>query len=192
MDEYELKLVYMRDCVDAYGNPLGLPAYRRTVQRRKLVQATQWPIRERLNELEETLGFVLEAYHRESEYKKYVNLPIRKRAQNSEPSFYPRIGDTEAKREIIYRAGQYLDLPWMHCCAATDLFLLAVLDAEFVPLDREVRVIRRFVILDALPRLAFLALVICWIASKQYLSETTRRPHPTGQFSAQHGPYRYD
>jgi hypothetical protein len=159
-DELDPILGYVRDCVDAYVNPLA-PSSERG---RDLVRSARQPIENRRTELEDTLGFLLEAYHWEREYEKYKSLPIRKR-EHPQPWFYPRIGYVETKFEIISRAGRYLDLPWMQCRAATDLFLLAVLDTEFIPLDRKVQVFRRYnIVMDTVPRLVSLGIVIGWIA----------------------------
>ena len=177
-------LSYLGDCIEAYIDPLELDidrgsglapkgaareGYSRRDSTREFVRDAQWAIEERRGELEETIGSVLEAYHWQRKYEGYRRsqkyLPLYRRAllPRRQPLFSPRIDDPEAKLEIVSCAGRYLDRSWMHCRSATDLILLAVLDTEFVPLDRKVQAAKRFIVTDTLPRLVYLAVAIAWI-----------------------------
>mgnify|MGYP000275620296 CR=1 FL=1 len=94
---------------------------------------SRYDIELRREKLRDILGFVLEAIDNEQVCKRAA----AKRESEAQERLFPRVDCAESRPLIVEKAGQYLGLTWMQCDRATDLFLIAMLDSELIPLARE-------------------------------------------------------
>lgn len=79
--------------------------------------------------LAQSIGFIAEARFNEANAWK----------QTKGEYIHPRIDDVDAKIEVRQAAGRYADLTWAHCEKFTNQAILAVLDTELIPLEREAK-----------------------------------------------------